>query len=182
MENKDTCSLIGTVMNTESALQHIHSLVSQTRLVNITLEHKRAYRVLHQTINPSEDLLFDNNIPFANLYAHNLIQLANRYNVNIDNPILQRELHRIIDQPFHVSVELLATNMNDRLRSDLLDSIGYPNDKHPLMLNELEKEKILANLEKQLGLSCNYDAFMGNPWSTEEVDRGLKSAITKILA
>lgn len=137
---------------------------------------------LDNVLSPDIDKLLTNNLPFANLYTYSLGKLMDKYNVSIHSPIPHRELHRIINQPFHVSVELLATNMNDRLRSDLLDSIGYPNDKHPLMLNELEKEKILANLEKQLGLSCNYDAFMGNPWSTEEVDRGLKSAITKILA
>ena len=182
MEEKDTGSSIGTEMNAESALQYICSLVSHTRPVNITAEHRIAYRVLRDSLNPCEDLLFDNNIPFANLYINNLILLTNRFDVNIDNPIPQRELHRIMVQPFHIGVERLTSGMNDRLRNNLLDSIGYPNDKHPLMLNELEKEKILANLEKQLGLSCNYNAFMGNPWSTEEVDKGLKSTITKILA
>tara|TARA_R110000744_G_scaffold97100_1_gene187663 strand:- start:20343 stop:20708 length:366 start_codon:yes stop_codon:yes gene_type:complete len=118
MENKNTGSLIGSAMNAESALQHICSLVSQTRLVNITPEHRSAYRVLKQTLNPNEDLLFDNNIPFANLYINNLNLLTNRYDVNIDNPIPQRELHRIINQPFHVEVEQLTAGMNDRLRSD----------------------------------------------------------------
>ena len=175
MENKDTA------MNAESALQYICSLVSHTRPVNISEEHRRAYRVLRDSLNPCEDLLFDNNIPFANLYTHSLIQLANRYNINIDNPILQRELHRIIYQPFHNGVERLATNMNDRSRNKLLDSIGYPNSKHPNMLSNQERDEIFSNLKNSLALTCNYDVFMGNPWSVEEVDHGLKSSIKKIL-
>ena len=137
---------------------------------------------LDNALNPDKDKLFNNNLPFAKLYVHNLGVFMKNYNVNIDNPIPHRELNNILKQPFNLVVENLTSQMNDKLRSDLLDSIGYPNDKHPLMLNELEKEKILANLEKQIGLSCNYDAFMGNPWSTEEVEKGLKSTITKILA
>ena len=176
MENKNTA------MNAESALQYIYSLVSDTRPVNITAEHRRAYRVLRDSLNPSEDLLFDNNRPFANLYTHSIIQLANKYNVNIDNPLLQRELHQIIDPPFHVGVERLTTNMNDRLRNNLLDSIGYPNSKHPKMLTNQERDEIFSNLKNSLALTCNHDVFMGNPWSVEEVDKGLRSSINKILA
>ncbi|WP_282113039.1 hypothetical protein [Maribacter stanieri] len=180
MENMHTESLLGTRMNIESALLFIRSLVSETRPVNITPEHKMAYRVLEQTIYPSEDLLFDNNRPFANLYTHCSIQFANRYNVNIDDPLLQRELHRIIDQPFHIGVERLTSNMNDRMRNKLLDPI-YPMSKFFKTLTIQERDEIFSNLEKSLKLSCNHDAFMGKSWSYEEVDRGLKSSIKKVL-
>lgn len=180
MENMHTKSLLGTTMSTESALLYLRSLVSETRPVNITPEHKIAYRVLEQTIHPSEHLLFDNNRPFANLYIYSAIQLANRYDVNIDDPLLRRELHQIIDQPFHIGVERLTTNMNDRMRNKLLDPI-YPMSKFFKTLTFQERNEINSNLEKSLKLSCNHDAFMGKSWSYEEVDRGLKSSIKKIL-
>ena len=174
MENKYTA------MNVESALNYICSLVSETRSVDITEEHRRAYRVLRDSLYPSEDLLFANNRPFANLYTHSIIQLANRYDVNIDDPLLRRELHQIIDQPFHIGVERLTTNMNDRMRNKLLDPI-YPMSKFFKTLTIQERDEIFSNLEKSLKLSCNHDAFMGKSWSYEEVDRGLKSSIKKIL-
>jgi len=182
MENMDTRSLLRTTMSTESALLHMRSLVSEIHPVNITPEHKMAYRVLEQTIHPSEDLLLENNRPFANLYVHCSIQLANRLNVNIDNPILQKELHRIIDQPFHIGVEQLAINMNDRLRNNLLESTGYPNQKHPQMLTIKERDEIFSNLKNSLALTGNRDVLMGNPWRVQEVDNGIRSSIKKILA
>jgi len=180
MENMCTRSFLKTTMSTESALLHMRSLVSEIYPVNITPEHKMAYKVLEQTIYPNEDLLLENNRPFANLYVHSSIQLANRYNVNIDSRLLQRELGQIIDQPFHIGVERLTTNMNDRMRDKLLDTI-YPMSKFSKTLKIQEKDEILANLKKSLKLSCNNDAFMGDSWSFQEVDHGLRSSIKKIL-
>ena len=180
MENKHTNSLMGAAMSAESALLNIRSLVSHTRPVNITPEHKMAYRVIEQTMHPSEDLLFENNRPFANLYTHSIIQLANRYNVNVHSRLLQRELGQIIDQPFHIGVERLTTNMNDRMRDELLEPI-YPMNKFFRTLTIQEKDEIFSNLEKSLKLTCNNDAFMSEPWSVQEVDHGLRSSIKKIL-
>ncbi|MDO1513279.1 hypothetical protein Q2T41_11490 [Maribacter confluentis] len=127
------------------------------------------------------DQVINNNLPLANLYTYTLEKLLNKYNVNIDNAIPHRELHHIISQPFQVGVEQLTASMNDRLRADLLDSVGYPNNKHPQMLSKLERDKILLKLEKSLRLSGNHEIFMGNPWSISEVEHGLKLSIKEIL-
>lgn len=175
MENKYTA------MNVESALNYICSLVSETRPVDITAEHRIAYKVLRDSLYPSEDLLFDNNRPFANLYIYSAIQLANRYNVNIDSRLLLRELGQIIDQPFHVGVERLVSNMNDRMSFDLLEINGFPKNLHPLTPTIRERDEMSSNLIKSLELACNHDAFMGKSWSYEEVERGVRSSIIKIL-
>ena len=174
MENKDTA------MNVESALNYICSLVSATRPVDITAEHRMAYGVLRDTLYPSADLLFANNRPFANLYTHSIIQLANRYNVNVHSRLLQRELGQIIDQPFHIGVERLTTNMNDRMRDELLEPI-YPMNKFFSTLKIQVKDEIFSNLKKSLKLTCNNDAFMSEPYSVQEVDQGLRSSIKKVL-
>ncbi|MDF4201819.1 hypothetical protein PXD56_02560 [Maribacter sp. SA7] len=137
---------------------------------------------LDNALSPDKDKLFYTNLLFAKLYVHSLGVYMKKYNTNIDNRIPHRELNGILKQPYSLIVENLTSQMNDKLRFDLLESIGYKNDMHPQMLSELEKEKIISNLEKQLGLSCNYDAFMGNPWSVQEVNKGLSSTITQILA
>ncbi|MGO4917896.1 hypothetical protein [Maribacter spongiicola] len=167
-------------MNVESALHFICSLVSDTRPVLITEDHRIAYKVLRDSLYPSEDLLLDNNRPFANLYIYSAIQLANRYDVNIDDPLLRRELHQIIDQPFHIGLERLTTNMNDRMKNKLLDPI-YPMSKFFRTLTIQENDEIFSNLIKSLELTCNHDAFMGKSWSYEEVERGVRSSIIKIL-
>ncbi|CAN0606727.1 unnamed protein product [Ectocarpus sp. 12 AP-2014] len=125
--------------------------------------------------------VINNNLPLANLYTYTLEMLLNRYNVNIDNAIPHRELCHIMSQPFQVGVEQLTSNMNDRLRANLLDLVEYPNNKHPQTLSKLERDKIFLKLEKSLRLSCNHDIFMGNPWSISEVEHVLKLSIKEIL-
>jgi hypothetical protein len=169
-------------MTLEKALEHIKYLVSHDTPVQITPTHKKAFTVIKDSVNPDEDKLFNDNLLFGKLYAHNLGLLMDRFDTNIDNAIPHRELHRILNLPFNLIVEILTSKMNDRLRYDLLESVGFNKQKHPNMLTRFERENIFSKLEELLAITCNYEVFMGNPWSSEEVSQGIKSTILKILA
>ena len=133
-------------------------------------------------LNFDKDVLFKNNMAFAKLYVTCLGLYIKKYNTYIHNPIPHKELNRIIAQPYQQVIEDFTSQQNDKLRFDLLEAAGYKNDKHPQMLNEVEKEKIISDLEKKLKLSRNHDIWMGKAWSVEEMENGLSLTIEKLLA
>lgn len=137
---------------------------------------------LNNAINFDKDKLFNSNLPFAKLYVITLDLYLKKYNTNIHDPIPHKELNRLIDQPYQHIVENFTTQLNNKLRFDLIESAGYEKDKHPIMLSDAEKENIISNLKKKLELSCNHDIWMGKAWNTKEVEKRLRSTIEKILA
>lgn len=137
---------------------------------------------LDSTLNFYKNKLFKNKLAFAKLYVNSLGFYIKKYNTHIHDPIPHKELNRIIAQPYQQVIEDFTSQQNDKLRFDLLEAVGYKNDKHPQMLSEVEKEKIISNLEKKLKLSRNHDIWMGKAWSAEEMENGLSLTIEKILA
>ncbi|MEK6152073.1 hypothetical protein WIW50_02370 [Flavobacteriaceae bacterium 3-367] len=132
-------------------------------------------------INKYQKHDFENNKYFAKLYAYNLGCFLEKYNATIDERIAHTQLHKLLERPFKNIVADVTSQMNFRCKYSILKTAGYPVDKHPAITTCEERTKALSRLRELIELGDNKRNFLGNPWSQEEVEKGLKSQITNFI-
>ena len=140
-----------------------------------------ALNTLVDYFNEFENNRFKNNIPFAKLYAFTIGELLNRYDTTIDNPIVHQEINRILRNPFEHIAEKIASEMNFRLRYRLLEAAGCDLNKHPAAVPLLAREQTLSNLEKLLQHESNKNFFLGDAWTSKEIEEGIKYQLKNLL-
>lgn len=164
-------------MNIDSAIHHLFTRLQSKRPIIVNTKDKVAFNAIIEHLNTKYDHEFSNNLHFANLYAHSLGQLIEKYQTTIDNPIPHKKLHKLMDSPFNNIVEDITYRMNNRLLCSIFKDAGCNLDKHPAITTKEKKELVLNNLKELLSISSNQKILLGEIWSEDEVAKGIKSQL-----
>lgn len=150
---------------------------------NIIVNEKdiQAVNLVVEYINHQGNQTFQSNIHFAKLYTYTLGQYLEKYDTTIDNPIVHRELHRLLDSPFKKITMDIAEYMNNKHRYYYLKLAGCRMNIHPLQATKAERDSTALKLNTLLTPKKKLQQFLNGPWSSEEIESGLTIQIKNFL-
>lgn len=168
-------------MQVEKAMQRLIWRFEKFPLIKVNERDLDAMDTMVDYFNHLSEEKYLANTHFSKLYAHTLNELIKKYETTIDNPMVHRELHRILDTPFSLIAYHLTENMNDKVRESILELANCKNILHPLELNQKQKNVILANLQSLLKDKTTNEYLFQGAWTLNEVEKGLKTQIKNYL-
>lgn len=133
-------------------------------------------------INDAKKSSIESNQGFAKLFTAVYLWQLEKYQASPLDDFVQVQLNKMLEKPLSYYFDRATEKLNDIEQNIFLQEIAAPFDKHPALVTDEEKEKVVKRaIEKLANDSEEMKRLTGQVWEREDVESNLKGMISEAL-